>query len=97
MWSHYRKLPPVNSKGTESSTSSELLKKVCQDKTRSTYQQDYVPHIQGRIEVPLKCCEYDQKEPIERFSLSSDRHHFALQFKYFFNQIHLFVHFFFNF
>lgn len=49
VWSHYRKLPPVNSKGTESSTSSELLKKVCQDKTRSTYQQDYVPHIQGRV------------------------------------------------
>ena len=30
-------------------SSSELLKKVCQDKTRYIYQQDYVPPVQGSI------------------------------------------------
>lgn len=52
VWSHYQKLPPVGRQthALEGSNSSELLKQVCQDKTRSIYQQDYVLPIQ---DVPM--------------------------------------------
>ncbi|KAL9972097.1 hypothetical protein ACROYT_G018339 [Oculina patagonica] len=45
VWSHYQKLPPLSRSvhAPGGSSSSELLKQVCQDKTRSIYQQDFIP------------------------------------------------------